>query len=55
MKATIAEAKAASTYCLSLEECLDCFDDRLLQCQDYTRKKVKLELEMKEMSRNVSK
>ena len=55
MKATIAEAKGASTYCLSLEECLDCFDDRLLQCQDYTRKKVKLELEMKEMSRNVSK
>lgn len=33
MKATAAEAKAATNgFALSLEECLECFDDRLLQC-----------------------
>jgi hypothetical protein len=55
MKPTIAEAKAAKTFYLSLEECLDFFDERLLQCQEYTRMKVKQELDMKEMSKNVSK
>jgi hypothetical protein len=28
---------------LSLEECLNSFDERLLQCQEYTRNKVKHE------------
>lgn len=54
MKPTIAEAKASKTFSLSLEECLDCFDERLLQCQEYTRMKVKEELEMKEMSKNMA-
>jgi|LauGreDrversion4_2_1035121.scaffolds.fasta_scaffold127882_1 hypothetical protein len=60
MKPTAKEAKEAkessgTNYCLSLEECLECFDERLLQCQEYTRRKVKQEIEMKEMSKNVSK
>ena len=52
MKPTAKEAKEAkessgTNYCLSLEECLECFDERLLQCQEYTRRKVKQEINSK--------
>lgn len=39
MKATIEEAAAAGNSALSLEECLNHFDERLLQCQEYYREK----------------
>ena len=49
------DAKQASNVhgkkVLSLEECLNCFDERLLQCQEYGRDKVKKEQEMREMSK----
>lgn len=54
MKVTREEAQASKVPALSMEECLQNFDDSLMQCQEYYRMKAQREQEEQLMSTNFS-